>query len=142
MGVSISLQIKPHLAAMVQQNKNKKKALSVQKSLLSGSKNNKAKVRTSVHFHLPKTKKAARDPKYPRSSVPKKAVLGKFSLIKYPLATESAMRLIEESNTIVFIVDIRANKNQIKAVVKELYNVEGTKVNTLITPAGEKKAFV
>eukprot|EP01128_Nolandella_sp_AFSM9_P010320 TRINITY_DN7106_c0_g1_i1.p1 TRINITY_DN7106_c0_g1~~TRINITY_DN7106_c0_g1_i1.p1 ORF type:complete len:145 (+),score=51.99 TRINITY_DN7106_c0_g1_i1:56-490(+) len=120
---------------------NKKKALQVQKSLLSGAKNNKAKVRTSVHFHLPKTKQTPRDPKYPRSSVPKKSSLTKFTVIKYPLATESAMKKIEDANTIVFIVDIRANKNQIKAVVKELYNVEVTKCNVLITPAGAKKAY-
>lgn len=48
----------------------------------------------------------------------------------------------ENANTLVFICDIRANKAQIKQVVKDLYNVEVSKVNTLITPAGKKKAFI
>ena len=36
----------------------------------------------------------------------------------------------------------RANKRQIKAAVKELYDIEVEKVNTLIRPDGVKKAYV
>lgn len=49
-----------------------------------------------------------------------------------PLNTESAMKKIEEHNTLVFIVDILANKRQIKDAVKKLYDVNALKVNTLI----------
>ena len=42
------------------------------------------------------------------------------------------MKKIEENNTLVFIVDIRANKRQIKDAVKKLYDVQAAKVNTLI----------
>jgi len=35
--------------------------------------------------------------------------------------TESAMKKIEENNTLVFIVDIKANKAQIKQALKKLY---------------------
>lgn len=49
-----------------------------------------------------------------------------------PLNTESAMKKIEEHNTLVFIVDVRANKRQIKDAVKKLYDVNTAKVNTLI----------
>jgi len=52
------------------------------------------------------------------------------------------MKLIEDSNTLVFIVDIKANKRQIKAAVRELYSIECEKVNTLITPRGLKKSYV
>ena len=52
------------------------------------------------------------------------------------------MKLIEDSNTLVFIVDVRANKRQIKAAVRDLYSIEAEKVNTLITPRGLKKAYV
>eukprot|EP00984_Skeletonema_dohrnii_P016457 scaffold7327_cov134-Skeletonema_dohrnii-CCMP3373.AAC.7 len=52
------------------------------------------------------------------------------------------MKLIEDSNTLVFIVDIKANKRQIKAAVKELYQIECDKINTLITPRGLKKSYV
>jgi hypothetical protein len=42
------------------------------------------------------------------------------------------MKKIEENNTLVFIVDLKANKRQIKDAVKKLYDVEASKVNTLI----------
>lgn len=42
------------------------------------------------------------------------------------------MKMIEENNTLVFIVDTKANKRQIKAALKTLYDVETVKLNTLI----------
>jgi large subunit ribosomal protein L23Ae len=42
------------------------------------------------------------------------------------------MKKIEEHNTLVFIVDIRSNKRQIKDAVKKLYDVQAAKINTLI----------
>lgn len=42
------------------------------------------------------------------------------------------MKKIEENNTLVFIVDIKANKRQIKAALKKLYDVDTVKINTLI----------
>ena len=54
------------------------------------------------------------------------------NLCDSPLNTESAMKKIEEHNTLVFIVDLKANKRQIKDAVKKLYDVSTAKVNTLI----------
>ncbi len=68
--------------------------------------------------------------------------MDEFTIIKYPLTTESAMKKIEDHNTLVFITHLRANKNQIKSAVKKLYKVDCAKINTLITPLGEKKAYV
>ena len=42
------------------------------------------------------------------------------------------MKQIEEHNTLVFIVDVRSNKRQIKDAVKKLYDVQAARVNTLI----------
>lgn len=42
------------------------------------------------------------------------------------------MKMIEENNTLVFIVDTKSNKRQIKAALKTLYDVETIKLNTLI----------
>lgn len=42
------------------------------------------------------------------------------------------MKKIEENNTLVFIVDVKANKRQIKAALKKLYDVDTVKINTLI----------
>ena len=52
------------------------------------------------------------------------------------------MKKIEEHNTLVFLVDVRANKRQIKEAVKKLYGIQAAKVNTLIRPDGKKKAYV
>ena len=65
-----------------------------------------------------------------------------YRTIVNPLNTESAMKKIEENNTLVFIVDMKSNKRQIKDAVKKLYDVKAEKINTLIRPDGRKKAFV
>jgi len=52
------------------------------------------------------------------------------------------MKKIEDNNTLVFIVDVKANKYQIRQPVKKLYDIDMAKVNTLIRPDGEKKAYV
>uniref|UniRef100_A0A8C0QZI9 60S ribosomal protein L23a n=1 Tax=Canis lupus dingo TaxID=286419 RepID=A0A8C0QZI9_CANLU len=58
--------------------------------------------------------------------------LDHYAIIKFPLTTESAMKKIEDNNTLVFIVDVKANKHQIKQAVKKLYDIDVAKVNTLI----------
>ena len=65
-----------------------------------------------------------------------------YAIIKHPLTTESAMKKIEDNNTLVFICHVRANKYQIKKAVKKLYDINVSKVNTLIRPTGDKKAYV
>lgn len=109
------------------------KAQKAKKSVLKGvQRTQKRKVRTNVHFYRPKTLRLQRTPKYPRHSAPRTNKLDHFAIIKHPLTTESAMKKIEDNNTLVFIVDVRANKPQIKASVKKLYDIEASKVNTLI----------
>ena len=64
------------------------------------------------------------------------------NVILYPLMTEVTSRLIETENKLVFIVNIKATKSDIKRAVEELYDVKVEKVNVTITPEGQKKAFV
>merc|ERR1712115_639759 len=97
------------------------------------------KVRTSVQFKRPRTLRQPRNPKYPRKSTPKRTYLDAYNIIKHPYTTESAMKKIEDNNTLVFIVDVKSNKHQIKSAVKKLYEI---KVVTLIRPDGKKKAYV
>jgi len=121
----------------------KAKALKAQKVIKKGKFGTRVvKARYNVHFYRPKTKSLQRNPKYPRKSVAKKNPLNRFTILKYPLATESAMQQIENNSTLVFIVDLRANKRQIKSAVKKMYDVDCKKVNTLIRPDGKKKAYV
>merc|ERR1712054_486690 len=100
------------------------------------------KVRQNVHFFRPKTLQKAREPKYPRKTSTKRYKLDKYRIIQCPVTTESAMKKIEEINTLVFLVDIKATKPKIKQAVKEMYDVQCAKVNTLIRPDGKKKAYV
>ena len=65
-----------------------------------------------------------------------------FRIIKKPLITEKTFELIETENKLVFLVDRKANKSQIKRSIEKIHKVKVIKINTLITPNGEKKAFV
>ncbi len=64
------------------------------------------------------------------------------NVVLYPLMTEVASRMLETENKLVLMVDLRASKDDVKQAVEELYEVQVEKVNVLITPRGEKKAFV
>jgi large subunit ribosomal protein L23 len=65
-----------------------------------------------------------------------------YEVIYHPLMTEVASRILETENKLVFIVNLKATKKDVKRAVESLYEVVVEKVNTLITPEGEKKAFV
>ena len=56
--------------------------------------------------------------------------------------TEVTSRILETENKLVFVVNNRATKREIRRAVEELYDVVVEKVNVAITPKGEKKAFV
>ncbi|KAF2896882.1 hypothetical protein ILUMI_09292 [Ignelater luminosus] len=119
------------------------KALKVQKKVIKGPHGTRTrKIRTSVHFRRPKTFRPPRNPKYPRKAVPHRSRMDAYNIIKYPLTTEAAMKKIEDNNTLVFLVHTVANKHHIKAAVKKLYDINVSKVNTLIRPDGKKKAYV
>lgn len=68
--------------------------------------------------------------------------LDPYSIIINPVITENAITLIESENKLVFMVDRKATKKDIRRTVEILYEVEVDKINVLITPLGEKKAFV
>ena len=65
-----------------------------------------------------------------------------YSIIIKPHVTEKTMNLIDENNEITFVVRRSANKKQIKRAFEELYDQKVAKVNTHITPKGEKVAFI
>ena len=103
----------------------KSQALSAKKAVLKGKHvKGQRKVRTSVHFRRPKTLSLPRTPMYPRKSAPSATRLDQFAIVKHPLTSESAMKKIEDNNTLVFIVDVRASKPQIKLAVKKLYDIQ------------------
>lgn len=65
-----------------------------------------------------------------------------YKIIIKPLITEKTFDLIERENKLVFLVERKANKSQIKRAIEKIHNVKVIKVNTLITPSGNKKAFI
>jgi large subunit ribosomal protein L23 len=65
-----------------------------------------------------------------------------YKVIKCPLSTEKSIRLMESENKLIFVVDMVATKADIKKAIEELFKVKVAKVNTLITPRGEKRAYV
>ncbi|ORY05517.1 putative 60S ribosomal protein L25 [Basidiobolus meristosporus CBS 931.73] len=121
----------------------KNKALAAKKAALKGTHGSALrKVRTSTTFRLPKTLRLARAPRYPRKSVPSAPRMDQYEVVRSPLNTETAIKKIEDNNTLVFLCDVRANKRQIRDAVKRLYDVDAAKINTLIRPDGQKKAYV
>jgi large subunit ribosomal protein L23 len=68
--------------------------------------------------------------------------LDPYDVVLYPLMTEVASRLLETENKLVLMVNIKATKTDVTRAVQKLYDVKVEKVNVLITPRGEKKAFV
>ena len=102
----------------------------------------KHKVWTTPTFRRPKTLKQARNPKAPRWSTQKAGTINKYAVIQYPLVGESASKLMEDQNTLVFIVNFKSTKRDIKRTFKERFDAEIRKVNTLIRPDGKKKAFI
>ena len=64
-----------------------------------------------------------------------------YRVIDYPYLTEKAIGLIEKENKLVFIVNRKSNKKQIKDAIEKVFEVKVAKVNTQIK-GGEKKAYV
>lgn len=62
-------------------------------------------------------------------------------VIKYPLSTEKSIRLMESENKLIFVVDIKADKKDIKKAIEETFNVKVKGVNTYILN-GQKRAYV
>ena len=63
----------------------------------------------------------------------------KYDLIKRPIVTEKST-MASESGAVVFEVDIRATKPQVKEAIEELFNVKVKAVNTLVAK-GKSKRF-
>ncbi|XP_043849567.1 60S ribosomal protein L23a-like [Dromiciops gliroides] len=93
----------------------KSKALKAKKTVLKGvHSHKKKKIQTSPTFQRPKTLRLQRHPKYPQKSSLRRNKLDHYAIIKFPLTTESDMKKIEDNNTLVFIVDVKVSKHQIK----------------------------
>jgi len=64
------------------------------------------------------------------------------NVIKNPITTEKAVRLMEAENKLTLIVDRRATKPEIREAAEKMFRVRVLKVNTMILPSGKKKAYL
>ena len=65
-----------------------------------------------------------------------------YTIIKNPLTTEKAVRLMESQNKLTFITSFDASKKEIKEAVEQAFKVKIVDVHILITPKGAKKAYI
>lgn len=62
--------------------------------------------------------------------------------LKYAHLTEKSVTMVETTNTIVFVVDLKATKPDIKKEFEEIFEVKVARVNTEVTSDGIKKAYI
>lgn len=77
-----------------------------------------------------------------KTAEPAKQAKLEKSVIVYPHLTEKSMNMVELQNKLVFIVDNKANKKEIREAVERDFGVKVEWVRTEITQKGKKKAYV
>jgi large subunit ribosomal protein L23 len=65
-----------------------------------------------------------------------------LDVIKHPLSTEKTIRLMESENKLVFVVDRRATKADVKRAVEETFKAKVVGVKTFINAKGQKRAYI
>ncbi|KAJ3700118.1 hypothetical protein LUZ61_003823 [Rhynchospora tenuis] len=100
----------------------------------------KVKTRKTSSIYRPKEKKGLLQGA--RTTPAVSTALDPFSILKRQLITESAMKVMQDDNTLVFMVNRKADKFMIRDAVQRMYDVRVDKVNTSIRPDGKKKAFI
>ena len=63
------------------------------------------------------------------------------NIIKYPVSTERTLRNMEAENKLLFVVDKKATKSDVRKAAESLFKVKVVGVNTYIF-AGKKRAYV
>ena len=65
-----------------------------------------------------------------------------MTVLKYPLATEKAISMIDRHNIITYIVDFRASKVEIKKEFESTFGVKVENVRSVNLPANAKKVYI
>lgn len=61
-----------------------------------------------------------------------------YDVIFHPIVTEKTMVLMDNNNSLEFLVRREATKPQIKAAIEKMFECDVATVNTRITPAGKR----
>jgi large subunit ribosomal protein L23Ae len=83
-----------------------------------------------------------RKPKVIRKSIEREKTWDRYSILLAPCSSERFYKKMENENTIIFYVNQKANKQEIKKAFKDAFNVLPQRVNTMNTILGRKKAFI
>jgi large subunit ribosomal protein L23 len=65
-----------------------------------------------------------------------------WKVLMYPQLAEKSMNMVEIENKLVFIVNLKASKIQIKEAIEKNFEVKVIGISTMITRGGQKKAFI
>ncbi len=65
-----------------------------------------------------------------------------YNILKFVLMTEKSVRMIESQNKLVFIVNRRSGKKEIRSAAESAFKSKISDVTTTIDQKGRKKAFV
>ena len=84
----------------------------------------------------------ARNPLYARRSVQAVSTWDRYSILVAPCTSERFYKKMETENTIIFYVDPRATKTDVKRAFQAAFGVNPERVNTLNTVGGKKKAYI
>lgn len=63
-------------------------------------------------------------------------------IVKYPLTTEKSINLISRSNSLIFVVNKKSRRPEIKKAIEEIFKAKVTRVNTSNSVDGRKLAYV
>ena len=83
-----------------------------------------------------------RKPKVIRKSIEREKTWDRYSILLAPCSSERFYKKMENENTIIFYVNQKSNKQEIKKAFKDAFNVLPQRVNTMNTILGRKKAFI
>ena len=113
------------------------------KNVAQGQKKEVKKIRHIVKFGRQIPAPTPKQPIYDHKAVkPVSVKRNDYKIIKGPVTSDKATSKIEDENTLVFWVDLRATKTERAAAVQRLYHVKPVKVSTLISSKCLKKAYV
>lgn len=65
-----------------------------------------------------------------------------MSVLLYPVSTEKALNMIDRNNTILYVVDQRSTKGQVKKEFEQTFGVRVASINTSTTMKNTKKAYI
>ena len=68
--------------------------------------------------------------------------MDEHKIIKYPISTEKSIRMMEAENKLMFVVDKKSTKAQIKQAIEKMFATKIKKLNTRVGPDAKKVAYV